>query len=116
MAFPGIAPSSDAAAPPVDVLPEVWGTVVAVPAVAPGLVEAPDVTATDPAVSTPMDQSLILRLRVSLAGVLTRGDQFAATFYRNLFDLWATDQYFPLAYTRSRVEAVAAERLQLSPE
>jgi penicillin amidase len=39
-----------------------------------------------------------------------------STYYRNLFDLWAADQFFPLAYTRSRVEAVAAERLQLSPE
>jgi penicillin amidase len=37
-------------------------------------------------------------------------------FYRNLFDLWATDQFFPLAYSRSRIEAVTAERLQLNPE
>ena len=37
-------------------------------------------------------------------------------FYRNLFDLWAADQFFPLAYTRQRVEAVTAERIQLSPE
>lgn len=36
-------------------------------------------------------------------------------FYRNLFDLWASDQFFPLAYTRPRVEAVTAERLQLRP-
>jgi len=35
--------------------------------------------ASDPAVETPMDQALILRLRVSLAGLLTKGDQFAAT-------------------------------------
>jgi penicillin amidase len=36
-------------------------------------------------------------------------------FYRNLFDLWATDQFFPLPYTRSRVEAVTAERIDLKP-
>jgi nitric oxide dioxygenase len=42
--------------------------------------------ASDPAVETPMDQALILRLRVSLAGLLTKGDQFAATFYRMLFE------------------------------
>jgi penicillin amidase len=36
-------------------------------------------------------------------------------YYRNLFDLWATDQFFPLAYTRPRVEAVTAERLGLTP-
>jgi penicillin amidase len=36
-------------------------------------------------------------------------------FYRNLFDLWATDQFFPLAYTRPRVEAVVEQRLELKP-
>lgn len=36
-------------------------------------------------------------------------------FYRNLFDLWATDQFFPLAYSRPRVEAVVADRLELRP-
>jgi penicillin amidase len=36
-------------------------------------------------------------------------------FYRNLFDLWAADRYFPLAYTRARVEAVVAERIWVRP-
>ncbi|HSJ64384.1 MAG TPA: penicillin acylase family protein [Gemmatimonadaceae bacterium] len=36
-------------------------------------------------------------------------------YYRNLFDLWATDQFFPLAYSRTRVETVTAERLELRP-
>jgi penicillin amidase len=40
----------------------------------------------------------------------------SSSFYGNLFDLWAADRFFPLAYSRPRVEAVAAERLQLSPE
>jgi penicillin amidase len=36
-------------------------------------------------------------------------------FYRNLFDLWAADGFFPLAYSRARVEAVAAERMEMRP-
>lgn len=36
-------------------------------------------------------------------------------FYGNLFELWAADGYFPLAYSRPRVEAVAAEHLRLAP-
>lgn len=37
----------------------------------------------------------------------------ASPFYRNLFELWATDQFFPLAYSRARVDAVTGERIQL---
>ncbi len=35
--------------------------------------------------------------------------------YRNLFDLWAKDQYFPVFYSREKVESVAAERWELVP-
>lgn len=33
--------------------------------------------------------------------------------YRNLFETWANDQFFPLFYSREKVESVAAERWQL---
>jgi penicillin amidase len=39
----------------------------------------------------------------------------ASPFYKNLFDLWGTDQFFPVFYSRDKVEAVTAERLMLSP-
>jgi len=35
--------------------------------------------------------------------------------YRNLFDLWAKDGYFPLLYSRDKVEKATVERIQLSP-
>ncbi len=35
--------------------------------------------------------------------------------YRNLFERWAADGYFPLYYTRDRVESALAERLELAP-
>ena len=35
--------------------------------------------------------------------------------YRNLFEGWATDRFFPLYYSRDRVEAVVADRVVLSP-
>jgi nitric oxide dioxygenase len=62
--------------------------------------------ASDPAVETPMDQALILRLRISLAGLLTKGDQFAATFYRMLFERYpAVQSLFPadMAQQRSKL-------------
>jgi penicillin G amidase len=34
-------------------------------------------------------------------------------FYDNLFHLWATDQVFPVFYTRDRVEDVTAARIEL---
>ena len=37
-------------------------------------------------------------------------------FYRNLFELWAADRYFPVFYSRERVESVAAERWTLTPD
>lgn len=36
-------------------------------------------------------------------------------FYRNLFDDWALDRFFPVAYTRPRVEEVTAEVIRLTP-
>ncbi len=35
--------------------------------------------------------------------------------YRDLFELWVRNQYFPLAYTRARVESVTEHRLVLEP-
>ena len=36
-------------------------------------------------------------------------------FYRNLFELWATDQFHPVFYSRDKVEAVTAVRIDLRP-
>jgi penicillin amidase len=36
--------------------------------------------------------------------------------YRDLFDLWATGRYFPLAYSRSAVISVTEERVHLVPD
>ena len=36
-------------------------------------------------------------------------------FYDNLFELWANDRFFPVFYSRERVESVAAERWTLTP-
>lgn len=35
--------------------------------------------------------------------------------YRDLFDLWAKHQYFPLFFSRTKVESVTESRLQLTP-
>jgi penicillin amidase len=35
--------------------------------------------------------------------------------YRDLFPLWAAGQYFPVFYTREKVESVAESRLVLMP-
>lgn len=35
--------------------------------------------------------------------------------YRNLFELWAKDRFFPLFYSRSKVESVAEYKIQISP-
>ena len=37
-------------------------------------------------------------------------------FYDNLFDDWAKDRFFPMFYSRDKVESVAAERIYLIPE
>jgi len=36
-------------------------------------------------------------------------------FYDNLFDIWARDQYFPVLFSREKVEGVAAKRIFLMP-
>ncbi len=36
--------------------------------------------------------------------------------YKNLFELWAKDRFFPLFYSREKVESVSYERLLLVPE
>ncbi len=36
-------------------------------------------------------------------------------YYRNLFEDWARDRFFPVAYSRARVEGVTAEVLRLRP-
>ncbi len=35
--------------------------------------------------------------------------------YRDLFELWVRHQYFPLAYTRAKVESVTGSRVMLTP-
>ncbi len=35
--------------------------------------------------------------------------------YRDLFGLWAADGFFPLFFSREKVESVAAERIVLYP-
>jgi penicillin G amidase len=35
--------------------------------------------------------------------------------YKNLFDLWAKDRYFPLFFSKEKVELVTKERLILVP-
>jgi len=39
----------------------------------------------------------------------------ASPHYRDLFELWSRGQYFPIFYTRPKVESVAEERLTLQP-
>lgn len=41
--------------------------------------------------------------------------QPASPFYGNLLPLWASDTYFPLVYSRQRIEREAAHRLSLVP-
>ncbi len=36
-------------------------------------------------------------------------------FYDNLFEYWATDRVVPLFFSRSKIEGIAAERLELRP-
>ena len=39
----------------------------------------------------------------------------ASAHYRDLFESWAQDRYFPVKFTRAEVEAVTGERLRLEP-
>jgi penicillin amidase len=36
-------------------------------------------------------------------------------FYDNLFHMWANDQYFPLYYSRDKIEKILAEKIVLKP-
>lgn len=37
-------------------------------------------------------------------------------FYNNLFESWAKDQYFPIYYSRDKIDSVAVDRIVLSPK
>lgn len=37
-------------------------------------------------------------------------------FYRNLFEIWANNRYFPVIYSREKVESVGARKLLLEPK
>ena len=37
-------------------------------------------------------------------------------FYENLFDIWASDQYFPLFYSREKIESVTDHKILLKPK
>src|SRR5262249_40419804 len=39
----------------------------------------------------------------------------ASPHYRDLFELWSRGKYFPIFYTREKVESAAEERLALTP-
>jgi penicillin amidase len=39
----------------------------------------------------------------------------ASPHYRDLFEMWSQGKYFPIAYSRGKVESVAEERLVLQP-
>ena len=39
----------------------------------------------------------------------------ASPYYKNLFSLWAKDQYFPAYYSREKINKVTAERVLLQP-
>ena len=37
-------------------------------------------------------------------------------FYSNLFDSWANDEYFPVFYSKAKIDSVAVETLRLEPQ
>jgi penicillin amidase len=37
-------------------------------------------------------------------------------FYRNLFEMWANDEYFPMYYSKEKIESVMAEKYRLVPK
>jgi len=39
----------------------------------------------------------------------------ASPFYRDLFAEWARDRYFPVLYTRPKIDAATSSRTRLSP-
>ena len=40
----------------------------------------------------------------------------ASPYYKNLFDLWANDQYFPAYYSKEKIKTVVAESILLKPK
>jgi penicillin amidase len=36
-------------------------------------------------------------------------------FYRNLFNDWANDNYFPALYSKNKINANTVERIELKP-
>jgi penicillin amidase len=44
-----------------------------------------------------------------------QGGEASGPWYRDLFADWSRDRFFPVMYSRARVESVAAERLVLEP-
>ena len=51
--------------------------------------------------------------RSIVTNVPGQSGQPESRFYSNLLPLWANDEYFPLVYSRARVEKEAAARLRL---
>jgi len=39
-----------------------------------------------------------------------------SSHYRDLFELWSRGRYFPVFYSRAKVDSVAAEKLTLAPD
>jgi penicillin amidase len=37
-------------------------------------------------------------------------------FYSNLFESWAKDEYFPVLYSRDKIEKAAVEKIKLVPD
>jgi penicillin amidase len=44
-----------------------------------------------------------------------QGGDPSSPWYRDLFADWSRDRFFPVVYSRPRVESVAAERVRLVP-
>ena len=38
-----------------------------------------------------------------------------SSFYNNLFEPWASDQYFPVYFSRGKIDSVATETIVLQP-
>jgi penicillin amidase len=39
----------------------------------------------------------------------------ASPYYKNLFNLWANDQYFPAYYSKEKISKVTAEIVLMQP-
>jgi penicillin amidase len=37
-------------------------------------------------------------------------------FYKNLFEPWAVDEFFPVYFSKSKIESVTVEKIKLIPE